>query len=423
MMNTNLKKIKHLQKHLRNTGASGILLSTADHVEYITCYQSVMDGWHLTEPLSAVFVPADSIQKCTLFLPEASLIGLVVASRTEHPIYFEELRTFELLNFCITARAEDAHLALDNELLTELNHYSELVGGTCAKDIIESIAEFLQDQDLSNEKILFDDMRVALSMNHKSGQKYGDGLDVMFRTRSIKTPEEIKLIVESGFKADKIMTHTVSMLQTGKRWCEIEKSVAHFMIDEDVDPLPNSPMLFGGSYDTIFRPDLFRTTFDAPFEAGQIVILETQGKYKNYWIDINRTAHLGPATDTYRKQHQIVHDCFLEAAEHLRPGMNTAEICDRVRSGSATKLDAPGKLLIVIHSIGRVPLENPTRYPATGVHGATEGFTIEESMALSLDCLYFGSKLGPSHMENVFIIEKDNARSIYQYPLELIETT
>ena len=43
-------------------------------------------------------------------------------------------------------------------------------------------------------------------------------------------------------------------------------------------------------------------------------------------------------------------------------------------------------------------------------------------MVLSFDCLYFGGRLGPSHMENVFVIGEDKTESIYRYPLALIET-
>ena len=42
-------------------------------------------------------------------------------------------------------------------------------------------------------------------------------------------------------------------------------------------------------------------------------------------------------------------------------------------------------------------------------------------MILSFDCLYFGSKLGPSHMENVFVISENDSSSIYQYPIDLIQ--
>jgi hypothetical protein len=45
---------------------------------------------------------------------------------------------------------------------------------------------------------------------------------------------------------------------------------------------------------------------------------------------------------------------------------------------------------------------------------------LEADMVVSLDCLYFGSKYGPCHMENVFIINKRGAESTYETPLELL---
>jgi Xaa-Pro aminopeptidase len=181
-------------------------------------------------------------------------------------------------------------------------------------------------------------------------------------------------------------------------------------------------MLFGGSYDAIFKPDLFRTRYDTPFSGGEIAVLETQGRYRDHWIDINRTAHIGAAAPAYREQHAIVQRCFEEVAAQLRPGANSAAVCEPVRQGLARELDAPQKLLMIVHSIGRVPLESPVRFPSTGLHAAVEGFEIQPSMVLSFDCLYFGSRLGPSHMENVFIIGEDATESIYSYPLDLIET-
>ena len=49
-----------------------------------------------------------------------------------------------------------------------------------------------------------------------------------------------------------------------------------------------------------------------------------------------------------------------------------------------------------------------------------KGFLVEENMVLSVDCLYFGGSLGPCHMENVFIIRKDRAESLYSVPLEIL---
>ncbi|MGB1917593.1 MAG: M24 family metallopeptidase, partial [Luminiphilus sp.] len=325
-------------------------------------------------------------------------------------------------NFCETARAEDAHLALPEDLLAELGNVMEQVEGQCEPDIIQTIAASLSRHVTKGDRILFDDLRVAARVEALTGHASGDALDVMFAARAVKTAGELDTLRESGQIADAIMAYTISQLGVGKSWSEVEKQVAHFMIDHDVDPLPGSPMLFGGAYDLVFRPDLFRTPVSRPFEGGEIAILETQGRYKNFWIDINRTAHIGPATPAYRDQFNAVRDIFDTISARLKPGVNTAEICAFREIPAAHRLDPPEKLLVVAHSIGLVPLESPVKYPGTGLHGAKEGFTVEKGMVISIDCLYFGSGLGPSHMENVFIVNERGAEPLYRFPLDLAET-
>ena len=79
--------------------------------------------------------------------------------------------------------------------------------------------------------------------------------------------------------------------------------------------------------------------------------------------------------------------------------------------------------MVVAHSVGLVPLESPVRYPGTGLHGAKEGFVVQPGMVISIDCLYFGSGLGPSHMENVFIVSDTGAEPLYQSTLDLVEVS
>ncbi len=415
------EKIARIRSHLAAADASGALLTTADNIYYATGFASVMDGWHLIEPIAAVFIPTEVHLPVVLILPEASIISLIVSKRGGHPIHYQQIATFDMLNFCETARAEDAHLALPEDLLSELNQVMQQIEGQCEQDIIKTIAATLSRHVESTDRILFDDLRVAHNVQASNGQSTGDALDTMLAARAIKTNEEIALLRESGAIADDIMSHTISLLGVGASWAEVEKKVAQYMISLDVDPLPGSPMLFGGAYDLVFRPDLFRTAVSRPFEGGEIAILETQGRYKNFWIDINRTAHIGPASDAYRDQHRAVQDIFETISARLKPGANTAEICRFRDIPAAQRLDPPEKLLVVAHSVGLVPLESPVRYPGTGMHGAKEGFTAEPGMVISIDCLYFGSRLGPSHMENVFIVTEDGAEALYHYPLDLAE--
>ena len=421
-MSSYSKKISRIRAQLASEGAAGAMLSTPDNVFYATGFSSVMDGWHLVEPIAAVFVPTDSASPVVLILPEASVISPIVSERGGHPVHFDRLATFDMLNFCETARAEDAHLALPDDLLAELGDVMEQVEGQCEPDIIQTIAACVSRHISKAERVVFDDLRVAARVEALTGQASGDALDVMFAARAVKTADEIDTLRESGQIADAIMAYTISQLGIGKSWSEVEKQVAHFMIDHDVDPLPGSPMLFGGAYDLVFRPDLFRTPVSRPFEGGEIAILETQGRYKNFWIDINRTAHIGPATPAYRDQFNAVRDIFDTISARLKPGVNTAEICAFHEIPAAQHLDPPEKLLVVAHSVGLVPLESPVKYPGTGLHGAKEGFIVEKGMVISIDCLYFGSGLGPSHMENVFIVNESGAEPLYRFPLDLAET-
>lgn len=417
------QKIRQIRDALNAAGASGALLSTQDNIFYASGFSSVMDGWHLIEPIAAVLVPADAALPVLLILPEASIISLIVSARAGHPVYYEGIATFDMLNFCETARAEDAHLALPDDLLSELGQVLERVEGHCEPDIIKSIAATLSRHLKKDDRVLFDDLRVAARVEALSGQRTGDALEVMLSSRVIKTPEELDMLRESGVIADEIMAYTISQLSIGTTWAEVEKSVAHFMINHDVDPLPGSPMLFGGAYDLVFRPDLFRTPVSRPFQGGEIAILETQGRYKNFWIDINRTAHIGPASQAYRDQYAAVRDTFDAISARLKPGANTAEICQFSDIVAAQRLDPPEKLLVVAHSVGLVPLESPVKYPGTGLHGAKEGFVVQPGMVISIDCLYFGSGLGPSHMENVFIVSETGAEPLYQSTLDLVEVS
>ncbi|MBU03260.1 MAG: peptidase M24 [Halieaceae bacterium] len=421
-MNSRFDQITRIRTHLAAEDAAGALLSTPDNVFYATGFSSVMDGWHLVEPIAAVFVPTEAASPVVLILPEASLISPIVSARGGHPVHFDRLATFDMLNFCETARAEDAHLALPEDLLAELGNVMEQVEGQCEPDIIKTIAACLSRHLSKGDRVLFDDLRVAARVEALTDQVSGDVVDVMFSARAVKTAGELDTLRETGQIADAIMAYTISQLGIGKSWSDIEKQVAHFMIDHEVDPLPGSPMLFGGAYDLVFRPDLFRTPVTRPFEGGEIVILETQGRYKNFWIDINRTAHIGPATPAYRDQFNAVRDIFETISARLAPGANTAEICAFREIPAAQRLDPPDKLLVVAHSVGLVPLESPVRYPGTGLHGAKEGFVVEQGMVISIDCLYFGSGLGPSHMENVFIVNESGAEPLYRFPLDLAET-
>ena len=87
-MSSYLQKIGRIRAQLAAEGAAGAVLSTPDNIFYATGFSSVMDGWHLVEPIAAVFVPTDAASPVVLILPEASVISPIVSERGGHPVYF-----------------------------------------------------------------------------------------------------------------------------------------------------------------------------------------------------------------------------------------------------------------------------------------------------------------------------------------------
>jgi len=242
----------------------------------------------------------------------------------------------------------------------------------------------------------------------------------MVRARSVKTPKELEAVRRTGPKADAAIQFAASQLQAGLTWSDLTLSVAGFMAANGITPVDEGTMLFGGAYDGEFIPELFRTRYDRPFERGQIVILETLGKTEGFWIDINRTAVIGPPTQEYQTLHDTVRDGYLRLLESMKPGFHTGALTEMGHEHMRRHgVPAPEKLLVFAHGVGSMPVESPVPGPSMGTRGAA-GFTLEENMVVSVDCLFFGAKIGPCHMENVFIIHADGPEPLYRTPLELM---
>ena len=158
-------------------------------------------------------------------------------------------------------------------------------------------------------------------------------------------------------------------------------------------------MLFG-SAQSGFSPGPVPHPVSRPLRAVEIIL--EQGRYKNFWIDISRTAHIGPASQAYKAI------CGCSRTARLALASSRVRIQKSATSMASPQLDPPENCWL-----WRIPglcPSSPVPYPGTGLR-REEGFIAKEGMVISIDCLYFG-KLGPSHMENVFIVTEDGAEPL-----------
>ncbi|MFT4053086.1 MAG: M24 family metallopeptidase [Novosphingobium sp.] len=403
-------------------GLDAVVLSHPHDVRYAVGYHSILERWQQMEPMAAAIVYADPAKPLTLVIPEANLGLVAVLNKDGDACTFGEVRTFDMLNFCEVSRYIDPDRN-GGQLAEDAAGMLGAIRGACQPDIAAAIASGLADHGMAGKAIGFDEHRVSARISAAVPHQYSDVLDFMMRVRVVKTPGELDRYRKVGKLADRIIAHAGSLLHEGADWNDVQARICDFMVRNEVIPVDEGAMLFGGAYEADeFIPDLFRTRGNRALRRGDIVILETQGIHDGFWVDINRTAVVGRASAEYRHQHDVLRDAFLKMVDQLRPGVSTASLpaigYEHLKgNGIAT----PEKLLVVAHGIGLMPLEIPLAFPAAGLAGVKQGFEMEEGMLISLDSLYFGAKLGPCHMENVYAITAGAPEPMYAAPLELFE--
>ena len=421
MTEPNNPRAERLRRMMGEEGYDAVVLSHPHDVRYAVGYHSILERWGQMEAMAAAIVYADPAKPLTLVIPEANL-GLVAVLNQDGPACtFAEIRTFEMLNFCEVSRYLDPDRDA-GQLGEDAMAMADLIKGSCQPDIAAAVASALADNGMAGKRIGFDEHRMSARISNRVPHEYSDVLDFMMRVRVVKTAGELDRYRKVGKLADRIIEFAGGVLYEGADWNDVQAKICDFMVRNEVIPVDEGAMLFGGAYEQDeFIPDLFRTRGNRSLRKGDIVILETQGIHDGFWVDINRTAVIGPPSDEYQHQHDVLRDAFVKMVDQLRPGMSTADL---PAIGSehlkANGVATPEKLLVVAHGIGLMPLEIPLPYPAAGLAGVKEGFVLEEGMLLSLDSLYFGAKVGPCHMENVYAITSGAPEPMYDAPLELI---
>jgi len=417
-------RIDQLRSYLAGTGVDVSVLTNVHNVLYASEYRSTMERWGLVEPVSAVVVPSDPTLPTTLVIPEAMLAGLAVLQDEGRPILTDEVRVFELTNFCEVGRALDPDAGPSAIGAAAMAVNDAKRRGESRDNILIAIADALTALSGSDRSLVgVDDLRIGAALQHLdgfSGITVQDVYDTTIRSRAIKTSDELQQFAGVGVAADAAMAAGLAAVHPGAHWPEVEAAVVHCLADHGGIPVDEGGMLFGGVFRGEFIPELFRTRGDAVIQHGQPVIVEVLGHVPDLWMDINRTTVAGrEASHEFMRQHEIITETYRMVQDHLRPGTWANELpAIAQQSVRDAGLPAPEKLLVLAHGVGYMPFEMPSAFPAYG-RPAGKGFQIEKNMVLSVDCLYFGAKDGPCHMENVFVVGDDGARSLYRTPMDL----
>jgi Xaa-Pro aminopeptidase len=207
-----------LRSLIKQAGWQAMVLTHPQDVRYLTGYHSILERWGQMEPLAAAIVYADAAKPLTLVVPEANIGVVALLNRDSRRCYYEELRTFDMLNFCEVSRYLDPYR--QNGRLGEVAStvFTESVKGFCQPDIVQAVAAALSEAVPEGAVIGFDEWRASKGLMPYFPHQFEDGYDLIIQSRVIKTPSEIARYKAVGRMADQVIGHAASLIHAGADW-------------------------------------------------------------------------------------------------------------------------------------------------------------------------------------------------------------
>lgn len=148
------------------------------------------------------------------------------------------------------------------------------------------------------------------------------------------------------------------------------------------------------------------------FKKGDTIILDLQASYNNYWSDLCRTFVVGKKpTGKQERVAAVLARALDRAEETMKPGTKGREVYAAVND-EITKAGYPKLMHHAGHSIGLDDQEPPFFIPNSEEK-------IEEGSVVVVEPGIYAQDTGGVRLEDAFVISRDGAERISNYPLSL----
>jgi len=269
---------------------------------------------------------------------------------------------------------------------------------------IEALAQALDERGLSNKRIGLDDRTLCISRYREIEKKLGDAEIVpageTFReVRMVKTSEEVERLQRAADINDKAMEATLEEVRvgmTGKQiWDVYDAVVTKEGGKSDYVEIRSGP----------FATPTFPMISDRALREGDILRIDSDVTYKDYFSDEARTLVLGKPTEKLRKYHAAMVEGYEKASETIKPGTRASTIFDvAVKTTRAAgiphlKRHACG------HALGIECYDPP-------LISATNDTELEENMVINVEISYYELGFGTLHVEDAFLVVKGGCRRL-----------
>lgn len=172
------------------------------------------------------------------------------------------------------------------------------------------------------------------------------GTPIIGEARWVKSPEEIDFLRRGTQVAETTMQAVLEHARVGAR----ERDVFAEMLYANAEAGGSFQPMFGwisgplgNTYHRLEQPS-FRH-----FQAGDVLIIEIEGRWAGYVAQVDQTFSLGPAHSDLKDGFKLACEAFERTFETLRPGVTVRELA---RAASLTGLGGRAKSSLTMHGRG-----------------------------------------------------------------------
>lgn len=250
---------------------------------------------------------------------------------------------------------------------------------------------------LDMSSLCFDHLRALLP-----SAEFVDCQPIFDKLRSVKSPEERKLLSDANMLTAKAITVAFEMAKPGDTEREIARNMINLVLKYGADQIAFMTLGAGKNIFEIHHvPSKYRLM------KGDMLHVDFGCIYQGYMSDISRMAVVGEPDSTQRRAHDIVVRAEDATADAMRAGVKIIDVHNAVKQFYESEGFTYGKAFIG-HGLGIGCHESPFLGPSHSdwVLEAGMFFQVEPSIEI---------KHIRAHTEDSFIVTKDGAENVSEY--------
>jgi Xaa-Pro aminopeptidase len=245
--------------------------------------------------------------------------------------------------------------------------------------------------------------------------RFRDGQGILDHARSLKHPEEVKLLRRAAEVADAGMETALALLRPGAREDEIAIAVTERMLTEGAEEVTHRPLVESGPNAWLG----YRFPTDRRMKNGDMVYIDSGSALINGYLgDIARVSVVGSPSEEQADLYQHMVEMLRVGTESLRPGAAASSVAEAVKGVvRGTPYEHHTYFGIIGHGIGTDMHEPPVIGDRVASDHA-DNDVLRENMVVCLEPGILVPGVGGGHVENMVLIGKDGPEPLTKTALD-----